>query len=57
MYDDIDTSKLSEKFGTLSNKELLNEYQNDEEFELESEMMESKANVPSEELNFSLNRK
>jgi glutamine synthetase len=57
MYDDIDTSKLSKKFGTLSNKELLNEYQNDEEFELESEMMESKANVPLEEIKFNLNEK
>ena len=48
---------LSEKFGTLSNDELLNEYQNDEEYELTSEMMESKANTTPEEIKFNLNGK
>ena len=48
---------LSEKFGTLSNDELLNEYQNDEEYELTSEMMESKANTTPEEIKFDLNGK
>jgi hypothetical protein len=57
MYDDIDTSKLSEKFGTLSNNELLDEYQKDDEYQLETEVMESRANVPSEELKFNLNNK
>ena len=56
MYGDFDTSKLSEKFGTLSNNELLNEYNNDEEYELTEEMMESKANISSEEIKFNLNK-
>ena len=29
MYDDIDTSKLSEKYSALSNEELLKEYRED----------------------------
>ena len=57
MYDDIDTTKLSEKFGTLSTNDLLDEYTNDENYELTLDMMESKANVPSEELKFNLNGK
>jgi glutamine synthetase len=57
MYDDVDTSDLSKKFGTLSNEELLDEYQNDEEYELTSEMMESKANTRPEEIKFNLNGK
>jgi hypothetical protein len=54
---DVNTDNLSEKFGTLSNDELLNEYQNDEEYELTSEMMESKANTRPEEIKFNLNGK
>ena len=57
MYDDIDTSKLSEKFGTLSSNDLLEEYKYDEQYELEEEIMESRANVPSEEIKFNLNGK
>ena len=56
MYDDIDTSKLSEKFGTLSSNDLLEEYKYDEQYELEEEMMESRANVPSEEIKFNLKK-
>ena len=54
---DVNTDNLSEKFGTLSNKELLNEYQNDEEYELTSEIMESSANIPTKEIQFNLNGK
>ncbi len=59
MYDDIDTTNLSEKFGTISAQELLNDYQNDIETEFDDmvQLMESKANIPSEELNFNLNGK
>jgi glutamine synthetase len=59
MYDDIDTSKLSEKFGTISAHELLNEYQNDIEAEFDDmvQLMESRANVPTEEIKFNLNGK
>jgi len=56
MFNDIDTSKLSEKYGTITNNELLNEYQNDDEYELETELMVSKANTPSEEIKFNLNK-
>jgi glutamine synthetase len=56
MYDDIDTSKLSEKFGTLSSNDLLEEYKYDEQYELEEEMLESRANVPSEEIKFNLKK-
>ena len=54
---DVNTDNLSKKFGTLSNKELLNEYQNDEEYELTSEIMESSANIPTKEIQFNLNGK
>ena len=59
MYDDIDTSKLSEKFGgILSNEELLKEYNNDLEAEFDDmvALMDSKANVPTEEIKFNLDR-
>jgi glutamine synthetase len=56
MYDDIDTSKLSEKFGTLSSNDLLEEYKYDEQYELEEEMIESMANVQSEEIKFNLKK-
>jgi glutamine synthetase len=54
MYDDIDTSKLSEKYNTLSNDELLDEYKNDLESEFDDmvDLMNSKANVPTEEIKF-----
>ena len=56
MYDNIDTTKLSEKFGTLSTNDLLEEYTNDEDYELTEEMMESRANV-FKEIKFNLNGK
>jgi hypothetical protein len=59
MYDDIDTSKLSEKYNSiLSNKELLSEYNNDLESEFDDmvALMDSKANVPTEEIKFNLNK-
>jgi glutamine synthetase len=59
MYDDIDTSKLSEKFGgILSNEELLKEYHDDLESEFDDmvALMDSKANVPTEEIKFNLNK-
>lgn len=56
MYDNIDTTKLSEKFGTLSTNDLLEEYSNDEDYELTEEMMESRANV-FKEIKFNLNGK
>jgi len=51
MYGDVDTSKLREQFsGIMSDEELLGEYRNDDDYELTSEMMESKANVPTEDI-------
>jgi hypothetical protein len=53
MYEDIDTDKLSEKYGTMSNDDLLKEYRNDDDYELSEELsekiMESKANVKKTE--------
>lgn len=59
MYNDIDTSKLSEKYSTLSNKELLGDYRDDLETEFDDmvSLMESKANVPKKEIEFNLNGK
>jgi hypothetical protein len=34
----------------MSDEELLGEYRNDEDYELTPEMMESKANVPTEDI-------
>ncbi len=39
MYDDIDTSKLSEKYGTLSNNELLSEYNTDFDSEFDNMLL------------------
>ena len=51
MYGDVDTSKLREQFsGIMSDEELLGEYRNDDDYELTSEMMESKANIPTEDI-------
>ena len=48
---DVDMDGLSEKYGTMSNEELLKEYQNDDDYELADEIMESKANIePQEEI-------
>ena len=41
-------------FGTLNGDDLLGEYQNDENFELTQEVMESKANITTEEIKFDL---
>ena len=56
MYDNIDTTKLSEKFGTLSTNDLLEEYTNDKDYKLTEEIMESRANV-FKEIKFNLNGK
>ena len=50
---DVDASK----FGGLSNEELLEEYRKDAEIEFENmvDLMESKANVPSETIEFLMN--
>jgi len=59
MYKNIDTTKLSEKFGgILSNEELLKEYNDDLETEFDDmvALMDSKANVPTEEIKFNLDK-
>ena len=50
---DVDSSK----FGGLSNEELLEQYRKDSEIEFDNmvDLMESKANVPSEYIEFNLN--
>lgn len=45
MKSNVNLSGLSEKYRTISNEELLKEYQNDDDYELTNEMMESKANI------------
>jgi hypothetical protein len=59
MYDDdVDTTKLSEKFGAMSNEDLLDQYRKDAETEFDNmvDLMESKANIPSEEIKFNVNQ-
>lgn len=45
MKSNVNVSGLSEKYRTITNDELLKEYQNDDDYELTDEMMESKANI------------
>jgi hypothetical protein len=45
MKSNINLSGLSEKYRTFTNDELLKEYRNDDDYVLNDEMMESKANV------------
>jgi glutamine synthetase len=47
----------NKKFGAMSSDELLGLFVNDDDYELTDEMMESKANVPTEEIPFNLNSK
>ena len=57
MYNDVDTTKLKDKFnGIISNEDLLKEYQNDDEYELTEDLMESKANVESTNIGFKNNK-
>jgi len=51
MYEDIDTDKLSEKYGTMSNDDLLKEYRNDDDYELSEKIMHSEDNVKPEFIN------
>ena len=53
----INIKDLDKKYGTITNDELLKEYQNDEEYQLKKEFMDSKANVPTEEIKFNINGK
>jgi glutamine synthetase len=58
MYSNVNfknTELLIEKYKTLSNEELMKEYLNDDNYELTEEMMESKANVKTEEIKFNPN--
>ena len=50
-------NSTSEKFGTLSNDELMDGYKNDDDYVLNNELIGSSANVPTEEIQFSLNGK
>jgi glutamine synthetase len=50
-------SHTAKKFKALSNDELLESFVNDDEYQLTDEMMESSANIPTEEIQFSLNGK
>lgn len=45
MKSNVNISGLSKKYKTMSDEELLKEYQNDDDYELTDEMMESKANI------------
>lgn len=58
MYNHIDTTKSKDKFnGILSDDEILKDYSNDDDYELSSEFMESKANIETETINFNINHK
>ena len=47
----VDMDGLSGKYGTTSNEELLKEYRDDDEYELDNQIMESKTNIkPQEEI-------
>jgi hypothetical protein len=48
---DVDMNGLSEKYGTMSDEELLKEYREDDDYELDDETMLSKTNIePQEEI-------
>jgi len=48
---------LIKKFGGVASEDLLQEYYNDEKYELTGELMESHANIESKEIKFDLNFK
>jgi glutamine synthetase len=48
---------LIRKFSGVTSEDLLKEYYNDEKYELTGELMESKANIDSEEIEFNINFK
>jgi glutamine synthetase len=53
----VDVESLDGKYnGLLTNEELLKEYQNDEEYTIDSEIMDG-SNIPTEEIKFNLNGK
>ena len=52
----VDINNLNVDFKTLTNDELLSEYKNDENYEIDSETMRG-ANIPTEDINFNLNGK
>ncbi len=53
----VDVDSLDGKYnGLLTNEELLKEYQNDEEYSIDSEIMDG-SNIPTEEIKFDLNGK
>ena len=53
----IDVNGIEGKYGTLTSEELLKDYSDDLEYEMADEVMESKANVPTEEIKFDINKK
>jgi glutamine synthetase len=53
----IDVNGFEGKYGTLTSEELLKDYSNDFEYEMADEVMDSKTNVPTEEIKFDINKK
>ena len=54
----LDMDNLKMDYKTISNDELLKEYSNDEEFELDGKtMVNNRNNIPTEEIKFNLNGK
>ena len=47
----------AEKFGAISNDELLESFVKDDDYVLNDDMMDSRANIPTEEIQFNLNGK
>ena len=52
----VDINNLNVDFKTLTNDELLSEYKNDENYEIDSETMRG-SNIPTEEINFNMDEK
>jgi len=53
----IDVNGFEGKYGTLTSEELLKDYSNDFEYEMADKVMDSKTNVPTEEIKFDINKK
>ena len=52
MNKEVNIKGLSEKYGTITNEELLKEYRDDENYNVDKDTMESMGNVESEVMKF-----
>ena len=57
MFTDVNVNEIIEKYSTLSKEDLLGEYRKDDDlFEMETNLMESKANVEQTNIAFDINK-